>query len=285
MNSGQPLAWTGGARHFTGQARWCAAGRIVAGSHPDCPAITAPAPVAACVRGCTRGHPGSLVETRTSVVAFALRQAAPTSAATTRSSASIIQGTKSRSGLEFSEIPESAAGTWQRLVCGIGSRHTGFGKNIGVGIMRPSQRIIAVAEDDQDDRVLTRDAFGESRLNPELVFFGDGEALMGYLHASIAGGPAADPLPSMILLDLNMPKVDGREALAAIRSDLRLRHLPVIVISTSRSDQDVIDLYQRGANAFIRKPSSFDQLVQALNALEQFWFRTANLPVIDVRPR
>jgi CheY-like chemotaxis protein len=151
--------------------------------------------------------------------------------------------------------------------------------------MRPSQRIIAIAEDDQDDRVLTRDAFAESRLNPELVFFGDGEALMTYLHASISGVADAGALPAMILLDLNMPKVDGREALEAIRSDPRLKHLPVIVISTSRSDLDVVDLYQRGANAFIRKPSSFDQLVQALNALELFWFRTANLPVLETRPR
>jgi CheY-like chemotaxis protein len=151
--------------------------------------------------------------------------------------------------------------------------------------MRPVQRIIAIAEDDQDDRVLAQDAFAESRLNPELVFFCDGEALMDYLHAAISGRPGAAAMPAMILLDLNMPKVDGREALAAIRSDLRLKHLPVIVISTSRSEQDVIDLYQRGANAFIRKPSSFEQLVQALNALEQFWFRTANLPSIDINPR
>ncbi len=151
--------------------------------------------------------------------------------------------------------------------------------------MRPSQRIIAIAEDDQDDRVLTRDAFAESRLDPELVFFGDGEALMTYLREAIASERGAAGLPAMILLDLNMPKVDGREALAAIRSEAGLRHLPVIVISTSRADQDVLDLYQRGANAFIRKPSSFEHLVQALNSLEKFWFRTANLPMIDSKPR
>jgi two-component system response regulator len=144
--------------------------------------------------------------------------------------------------------------------------------------METKYRTIAVAEDDRDDRELTRDAFGEVGSRNPITFFNDGAELLDYLNECAGNGTNGAKLPAMILLDLNMPRVDGRQVLRHIRADVRLRHLPVIVMSTSRSDHDVKDSYSAGANSFITKPAKFQGLVDALRSLDGFWFNVASLP-------
>ena len=138
---------------------------------------------------------------------------------------------------------------------------------------------ILVAEDDPDDRTLAQDAFDESGANGRLVFVDDGVELLSYLRRE---APYADavrfPSPGLVLLDLNMPRKDGREALAEIKADPALRHIPVVVMSTSRSVDDVEGSYRAGANSFITKPSRFDGLVAMLRALGDYWLGTVDLP-------
>jgi two-component system, response regulator len=144
--------------------------------------------------------------------------------------------------------------------------------------METKYRTIAVAEDDRDDRELTRDAFGEVGTQNPITFFNDGAELLDYLNECAGNSPGSSRLPAMILLDLNMPRVDGRQVLRHIRADLRLQHLPVVVMSTSRSDRDIRDSYSAGANSFITKPAKFQGLVDALRSLDGFWFNVASLP-------
>src|SRR3984885_11617455 len=115
--------------------------------------------------------------------------------------------------------------------------------------------IILYADDDPEDRMLVKDAWAESHLANELHFVEDGEELLDYLNqrgkfASLAGSP----LPGMILLDLNMPKKDGREALQEIKADQRLRSIPVVVLTTSKAEEDILRAYDLGVNSFILKP-------------------------------
>ncbi len=139
---------------------------------------------------------------------------------------------------------------------------------------RASQTIrIVVADDDADDRLLIREAFEECRIGNPIDFVEDGEALMDYLRAL-----PDDALPGMILLDLNMPRKDGRSALREIRADARLRCIPVIVLTTSKSDEDIAKTYSLGVSSFIAKPVSFDGLIEVIRALAQFWFEIVLLP-------
>ncbi len=138
---------------------------------------------------------------------------------------------------------------------------------------------IVMAEDDPDDRMLTRRALKKSRLVNTLDTVEDGEELMDYLHRrGRYGGENAPPRPGLILLDLNMPRMDGREALARIKSDPELRRIPVIVLTTSEAEQDILDSYDLGVNAYVTKPVSFEGLVNALRALGGFWFEIVKLP-------
>ncbi len=137
---------------------------------------------------------------------------------------------------------------------------------------------IIVADDDDDDREMTRDAFMESRIANPLVFVNDGVELLDYLRAAAAAEDADVALPALVLLDLNMPRVDGPQALMQIRADPKLRHLPVVVLTTSKSDQDVLKCYQGGANSFITKPVSFQGLVDVVRALDRYWFNIVALP-------
>lgn len=138
---------------------------------------------------------------------------------------------------------------------------------------------ILVAEDDPDDRLLTRDAFAENMLSNELQFVEDGEELMEYLQRR---GKFADkkkyPLPSLILLDLNMPRKDGREALKEIKSDPALRRIPVIVLTTSKAEEDILRSYDLGVNCFITKPVTFAGLVEVTKTLGKYWFEIVELP-------
>ena len=138
---------------------------------------------------------------------------------------------------------------------------------------------ILYADDDPEDRMLIQDAWQESRLANELHCVEDGEELMDYLHrrgkyASLAGSP----LPGMILLDLNMPKKDGREALQEIKSDPTLRSIPTIVLTTSKTGEDILRAYDLGVNSFIVKPVTFQSLVGLTLALSKYWFEIVELP-------
>ena len=138
---------------------------------------------------------------------------------------------------------------------------------------------ILLAEDDDDDFFLTAQALKENRLLNEVLRVKDGEELMHYLRGSGEfDGARRPPEPSLILLDLNMPKMDGREALREIKSDPTLRHIPVVVLTTSRAEEDVVRSYQLGVNSFITKPVTFQGLVDAMKALGRYWFEVVELP-------
>jgi len=136
-----------------------------------------------------------------------------------------------------------------------------------------------MADDDADDRLLAQDAFHECQLDRELEFVENGEELMDYLrhHGKYAARPD-ERLPGLILLDLNMPRKDGREALQEIKSDPELRRIPVVIFTTSRADTDIGRVYDLGANSFITKPVAFDALVDVMRALSQYWINTVELP-------
>lgn len=139
--------------------------------------------------------------------------------------------------------------------------------------------VILMAEDDPDDRYLTKEALSESRIANELYFVEDGEELMRYLKRSGKyQNPADSPKPGIILLDLNMPKKDGREALKEIKADDNLKQIPVIILTTSDAEEDVLKTYNLGANSFITKPVTFSGLLSVIKALENYWFEIVRLP-------
>lgn len=139
--------------------------------------------------------------------------------------------------------------------------------------------VILMADDDADDRMLARDALEESRVLNELRFVEDGEELMEYLRRSGKYASAADsPRPGLILLDLNMPKKDGREALKEIKSDPNLRRIPVVIMTTSKAEEDIFRSYDFGASSFITKPVTFDRLVELMRTLGEYWVEFVELP-------
>lgn len=145
---------------------------------------------------------------------------------------------------------------------------------------------ILMADDDADDRLLARDALEESRLANDLRFVADGEELMDYLlRRGAYADPARSPRPGLILLDLNMPRKDGREALREIKAHAELRRIPVVVLTTSRADEDVGDCYDLGANSFISKPVTFHGLVETMRALGRYWVEIVALPDDGVEER
>lgn len=138
---------------------------------------------------------------------------------------------------------------------------------------------ILLADDDADDRMLTRDAFEESRLRNNLEMVEDGEELMDYLrHLGKYSGDSAKPQPSLILLDLNMPRKDGREALKEIKACPELRQIPIIILTTSKAEEDIIRTYDLGVNSFITKPVTFEALVDVLKTVGKYWFEIVELP-------
>ncbi len=151
--------------------------------------------------------------------------------------------------------------------------------------MRPLDRdqrraiTILMADDDADDRLLTKEALDEVRLRNCFAEVCDGEELLSYLrregkYAELAG----QPLPGIVLLDLNMPKMDGREALKEIKSDPALRRIPIIVLTTSKAEEDIARTYDLGVNSFITKPVTFDALVAVMKTLTQYWLEIVELP-------
>lgn len=148
-------------------------------------------------------------------------------------------------------------------------------------ILRESAReiVILMADDDEDDRLMTRDALEEARLANELHFVEDGEQLLDYLlHRGKYTNPEDAPTPGLILLDLNMPRKDGREALKEIKANPRLRHIPIVVLTTSQAEEDIFKSYNLGVNSFITKPVSFEALVEVMKILAKYWFNIVELP-------
>jgi two-component system response regulator len=133
-----------------------------------------------------------------------------------------------------------------------------------------------MADDDADDRMLTKEALEESRVLNDLRFVEDGEELMEFLRKQ--GKYADAPRPGLILLDLNMPKKDGREALKEIKADAELRRIPVVVMTTSKAEEDIFRSYDLGASSFITKPVTFDRLVELMRTLGQYWVEFVELP-------
>jgi len=135
---------------------------------------------------------------------------------------------------------------------------------------------LLMAEDDPEDQMLVRKAFRQARLANELAIVNDGEELLDYLHRR--GSYANAERPDLILLDLNMPRKDGREALEEIKGDPALKHIPIVVLTTSSVDEDVVRSYTLGVNSYIEKPVTFAKLVETIEALGHYWFEIVRLP-------
>jgi CheY-like chemotaxis protein len=137
---------------------------------------------------------------------------------------------------------------------------------------------ILMADDDADDRMLAADAIRESRLGNTFRCVEDGQELMDYLMRRGKYAIIDAPRPGLILLDLNMPRKDGRQALDEIKRDPDLRRIPVVVLTTSSTEEDVLRAYDLGANSYITKPVTFDRLVEIVRTLGAYWFEIVELP-------
>jgi CheY-like chemotaxis protein len=138
---------------------------------------------------------------------------------------------------------------------------------------------ILMAEDDSDDRLLAKDAFEENHIFNSLHFVEDGVQLMEYLHHQGRYSNVEQyPTPDLILLDLNMPRKDGREALAEIKADAALRHIPVVVLTTSKAEEDILRSYNIGASSYITKPVTFESFVNIVRTLTEYWIQIVRLP-------
>ena len=138
---------------------------------------------------------------------------------------------------------------------------------------------ILVADDDADDRLLIKDAFEENKVSNPLAFVNDGEELMDYLQRRGAYEHLKKaPLPGIILLDLNMPKKDGRKALEEIKANKALQRIPVVVLTTSKADEDIARTYGLGVSSFITKPVTFEGLCDVVTTLRHYWFEIVALP-------
>ncbi|MCU1349740.1 MAG: response regulator [Acidobacteria bacterium] len=139
--------------------------------------------------------------------------------------------------------------------------------------------VILLADDDEEDRMLAADALEESRVVNDFRFVEDGEELLDYLyHRGRYSEPESSPSPGLILLDLNMPRKDGREALREIKADPELRRIPVVVLTTSKAEEDIYRTYDLGANSFITKPVSFEGLVAVMREIGRYWIEIVELP-------
>lgn len=138
---------------------------------------------------------------------------------------------------------------------------------------------LVVADDDADDRMLISEALEESKLVNPVDFCEDGVDLLEYLRREGHWEHLKhEPLPGLILLDLNMPRMDGRTALETIRADQALKRIPIVILTTSKSEEDIIRTYNTGVNSFITKPVTFDGLMDVVSAVKQYWFEIVALP-------
>lgn len=142
-----------------------------------------------------------------------------------------------------------------------------------------NKMVILVADDDEDDQLFTKEAFDESKLSIDMRFVNDGLELLDYLkQRNKYANPDESPRPSLILLDLNMPKMDGREALKEIKNDETLRMIPVVALTTSKAEKDVLKTYELGINSFITKPVTIDDFIEIASTLGHYWLEIVQLP-------
>ena len=139
--------------------------------------------------------------------------------------------------------------------------------------------VLLIAEDDPEDRMLTGEALEDAGMGEQIHFVEDGEELLDFLrrqgrYQDLQGAS----LPRLILLDLNMPRMDGREALKEIKADASLRHIPIIAFTTSKAEEDILKTYDLGVASFITKPVTYDALVNVMKTVDNYWFHTVNLP-------
>lgn len=137
---------------------------------------------------------------------------------------------------------------------------------------------ILIADDDPDDRLLTREALLQSSVPSRISFVEDGEELLDYLLCRGKFKNNTDPPPDLVLLDLNMPKKSGVEALQEIKSDQTLRHIPIVVLTTSKEEEDIYRTYDLGVNSFITKPVTYESLINTMRILGKYWFEVVQLP-------
>jgi CheY-like chemotaxis protein len=157
-------------------------------------------------------------------------------------------------------------------------RETNQGKDTMSNCKEPLT--VLVADDDEDDRGSIRKAWERSRVANHLEFVADGEELAEYLnHTGRYCELASAPRPAVILLDLNMPKKDGRESLRDIKADPDLRHIPVVVLTASQAEEEILRSYDLGANSYITKPVTFGALVEVLRVLGKYW-----IEIVDHAP-
>jgi CheY-like chemotaxis protein len=135
---------------------------------------------------------------------------------------------------------------------------------------------ILLVEDNQGDARLAAEALKENKVRNNLHHVMDGVEAMDFLHRR--GEYASTPVPDLILLDLNMPRKDGREVLEEIKEDPVLRHIPVVVLTTSAAERDLLQTYDRHANAYVIKPIDLDRFIEVVRAIESFWFTIVKLP-------
>lgn len=135
---------------------------------------------------------------------------------------------------------------------------------------------VLLVEDDPGDVLMTREAFEENKVANRLAVVSDGESAMTYLRKE---GPYADaPTPDLVLLDLNLPRMDGREVLAAMKSDEALRSIPVVVLTTSEAEEDVLRSYALHANAYVTKPVDFQRFIDVVRQIDDFFVQVVRLP-------
>jgi CheY-like chemotaxis protein len=138
---------------------------------------------------------------------------------------------------------------------------------------------ILIADDDADDRMMAQDALDECRLVNPVRFVEDGVELLDYLRRrGRYADPTSSPRPGLILLDLNMPKMDGREALREIKSDPTLRRIPIVVMTTSKAEEDIYRTYDLGVSSYVAKPVTFEGLVEVMKAMGRYWLEIVELP-------
>jgi len=141
---------------------------------------------------------------------------------------------------------------------------------------KPKDAEILLVDDNPADVRLVREALYESRLRNELNVVGDGEEALAFLRRE--AGFADARRPDLVLLDLNLPKKNGREVLAEMKSDKMLKDIPVVILTTSNSDRDVLESYDLCANCYVRKPVQFQAFVEVVQSIENFWFKIVTLP-------
>jgi two-component system, response regulator len=137
---------------------------------------------------------------------------------------------------------------------------------------------ILMADDDPDDRMLMQEALAENKIANSIYFVENGEELLDYLNKTGKYKNEKCVTPGIIFLDLNMPKVDGRQALKHLKADPLLRKIPIIILTTSKAELDILESYELGVNSFISKPVRFDELVEVTREISTYWFGTVSLP-------